>query len=236
MFKFCVVSYDMLTWSILCSALLKNAWKIVLGDHRNVEQIYDSKIRSCGSSRKLKDLYVCVECDTQEDVCVSTHLWLCFHIAVQCQSNHLRPHFQSVHCWWLPQVFRVVCNQQTNSKLATCFNLNYWVSLCEKQVSVFLPGLLYKLLTSSAHTVSIYRSIILVEIMLSSSSFTLCQITFPNIIFVTPSCKVSSGSHCLKTVKLSSFFHMQRTSCLQNYILITIDSSPYFALCFKNET
>lgn len=88
---------------------------------------------------------------------------------------------------------------------------------------VFLPGLLYKLSTPSAF---MYVSITLVEIRLSASSFALCQITFPSIIFVTPSCKVSPSSHCLKTGKLLSFFHLQRISCLQNSILIRLHSGP----------
>lgn len=51
--RFCVVSYNILTATILCSVLLKNALNIVLINYRDVEQIHDSKIRSCGSSERL---------------------------------------------------------------------------------------------------------------------------------------------------------------------------------------
>lgn len=49
LFRFCVVSYDILTL-YFAYGLLKYTWKIFLIDYRDTEQIYDHKIRSFGSS------------------------------------------------------------------------------------------------------------------------------------------------------------------------------------------
>jgi len=45
LFGYCVAFYDMYD-SCLCSVLVKGAWKILLVDYRNAEQIYDSIIKN----------------------------------------------------------------------------------------------------------------------------------------------------------------------------------------------
>lgn len=123
LFRFCVVSYDTLTPSVLCSALLKNALNIALINCRDVEQIHDGKRRSCGSSVVVVCLCggFCVSVsDSALILLFSVSQIICGSLPAQnilCLCD-LRPLFQRGLCWLLAHPFRDVCNQQRNPKAA----------------------------------------------------------------------------------------------------------------------
>lgn len=148
----------------------------------------------------------------------------CFHSAVHCQTNHPRPHFQSVHCWWLLQFLRDLYSQQKNPKWTFISGLLYPVSLCGKHISCIPPR--FTIQTSD----KLCTYIVMRTNICKHYS---CGATVLILFICMPSCKLSSSSHSLNLLIVVIFSHMQKISCLQNYLLSWIWSSANFVSSFE---